>query len=54
MAKSALHVLESKERLAAYGQRAIERAELFHIDKVLPQYEAIYLKMTSKGEHTTA
>ncbi len=54
MTKSALHMLESKERLAAFGERAKERAELFNINKVLPQYEAIYLKMSSKGEHITA
>ena len=54
MAQSALYVLESKERLAAFGKQAKERAEVFHINKVLPQYESIYLKMTSKGEHITA
>ncbi|MGY6650514.1 N-acetyl-alpha-D-glucosaminyl L-malate synthase BshA [Wenyingzhuangia sp. IMCC45574] len=42
MAKNTLKLIESKEVLDQYKQNAQERAKDFHINAVLPKYEAIY------------
>ncbi len=41
MAKDALHVL-SEEHLPSFQNRAKQRAEMFHIEKILPHYLAVY------------
>ncbi len=43
MAKDALHVLESAH-FPSFHEAALQRAEAFHIHKILPQYEALYRK----------
>lgn len=41
MAKDALHVLDNGNR-KRFREAALERAEAFHIHKILPQYEGLY------------
>ena len=41
MAEDALHVLESAN-FPQFQEAALDRAEAFHIHKILPQYEALY------------
>jgi len=41
MAKACLHILEP-EHLVDFKKRALERASLFSLDAILPQYEALY------------
>ena len=41
MAKDALHVLDNAKR-KRFREAALERAEAFHIHKILPQYEGLY------------
>ena len=48
MAQSALHILETPSRLEQFRNQAIQQAEVFHINKILPQYEAIYARLVSK------
>ncbi len=45
MAKNTLKLIESKDVLNQYKQNAQDRARDFHIDAVLPKYEAIYKGM---------
>ena len=41
MAEDALHVLDSAN-FPQFQEAALDRAEAFHIHKILPQYEALY------------
>jgi glycosyltransferase involved in cell wall biosynthesis len=41
MADDALHVLDS-DQFPSFHKAALQRAEAFHIHKILPQYEALY------------
>lgn len=50
MANSALHMLQNAERLAEFRKQAKARSEVFHIDSVLPQYEALYSGLISQKE----
>jgi N-acetyl-alpha-D-glucosaminyl L-malate synthase BshA len=42
MAENAFFILETDERLQEFKERAFKRAQLFHIDRILPMYEEIY------------
>ena len=42
MAKNTLVLLNDDDKLEAFGKRALQRAKEFNIEKILPQYEAIY------------
>jgi N-acetyl-alpha-D-glucosaminyl L-malate synthase BshA len=44
MASNALRLLQDEEELTRYRKGAFERAKTFEISKVLPLYEALYLK----------
>jgi N-acetyl-alpha-D-glucosaminyl L-malate synthase BshA len=44
LARNAIYLLESKERMAQFSQQAKERALEFRIDRVMPKYEALYNK----------
>ncbi len=48
MAKNALYLLEDEERLTAFRKNAFERAKIFCIETVLPQYEAIYNRLINQ------
>ncbi len=43
MAKNALRILESKETLNAFKERAYKRSLDFDLEKILPMYEQLYL-----------
>lgn len=42
MAKKAIYLLESEERLNEYKDNAYQYSQKFSIDKILPQYEQVY------------
>lgn len=46
MAKNAISLLESKEKLNEFKANALERAKFFSLERVLPMYEEIYRKVT--------
>ena len=48
MAKNALTLLESPEKMKQFRANALERAKLFSLERVLPQYEDIYLSVVEK------
>ena len=50
MAEDALHVLDSANR-KRFREAALERAEAFHIHKILPQYESLYRR--ALASHTS-
>lgn len=45
MANNALYILSKPEILAEFRQNALEQAQKFDIDKILPQYENYYLQV---------
>ena len=45
MANSAVQILENPRELAQFRKQAKARSSVFHIDKILPQYEALYSKV---------
>tara|TARA_B110000037_G_scaffold27254_1_gene32137 strand:+ start:34885 stop:36030 length:1146 start_codon:yes stop_codon:yes gene_type:complete len=48
MAKNSLKILASNETLAKYKKQAYEHSLKFSLKNVLPQYEAIYERLTTK------
>jgi N-acetyl-alpha-D-glucosaminyl L-malate synthase BshA len=46
MAKNAIYILENEERMLQFKKNAFEKAQEFHIDKILPMYENFYYEMT--------
>ncbi len=48
MAKNALYILETKERMKAFRKAAKKQAKTFDINNVLPLYEAFYQKTIDK------
>jgi N-acetyl-alpha-D-glucosaminyl L-malate synthase BshA len=46
MAKNAIYILENEERMMQFKKNAFEKAQEFHIDKILPMYENFYYEMT--------
>ena len=49
MAKNALTLLESPKIMKEFRANALERAKLFSLERVLPQYEEIYLSVVEKS-----
>lgn len=49
MATNALKIITKDEDLALFRKQAYEHSENFSLDKVLPEYEAIYEKLTVKA-----
>ena len=47
MAKNAIYILENEERMLEFKKNAFEKAQEFHIDKILPMYENFYYEMTA-------
>lgn len=47
MAKNAIFILENDERMLEFKKNAFEKAQEFHIDKILPLYENFYYEMTT-------
>jgi N-acetyl-alpha-D-glucosaminyl L-malate synthase BshA len=47
MAKNAIYILENEERMLEFKKNAFEKAQEFHIDKILPMYENFYYEMTT-------
>ncbi len=47
MAKNAIFILENEERMLEFKKNAFEKAQEFHIDKILPMYENFYYEMTT-------
>lgn len=47
MAKNAIYILENEERMLEFKKNAFEKAQEFHIDKILPLYENFYYEMTA-------
>ncbi len=45
MAEKAIYILGDEKRLLTFKQNAKKRSLDFHIDKIIPQYEAIYNKV---------
>lgn len=50
MAKNALYILESDERLAEFKHHAKTQAANFDIDKILPFYENLYVRVKNKQD----
>lgn len=49
MAKQAIHILESDERLAKFKKAAVSHAKRFDINNILPQYEAYYEEVIERN-----
>lgn len=47
MAKNAIYILESDERLQKFKDSAYESAKRFSIDRILPKYELMYQQVIS-------
>lgn len=47
MAKNAIYILENEERMLEFKKNAFEKAQEFHINKILPMYENFYYEMTT-------
>jgi N-acetyl-alpha-D-glucosaminyl L-malate synthase BshA len=47
MAKNALKILSDEAILVQFKANALKRAQEFHIDKILPMYENVYLSLIS-------
>jgi len=50
MAKNAIYILESEERLAKFKSNALEHAKKFDIKKIMPKYEAYYEKVIEESK----
>lgn len=50
MAKNAIYILETDERLAEFKRNAVERAKLFDIKNIMPLYEAYYEKILAEAK----
>jgi N-acetyl-alpha-D-glucosaminyl L-malate synthase BshA len=50
MAKNAIHILSSEERLREFKKNAYNHARTFSIENILPQYEAYYEKVLKSEE----
>ncbi|OJU75128.1 MAG: N-acetyl-alpha-D-glucosaminyl L-malate synthase BshA [Bacteroidetes bacterium 47-18] len=48
MAEDAISILNDEETLLRFKQNALAQANLFSIDKLLPQYENLYFEVTGK------
>ena len=48
MAKNAVYLLSDDNRLKKFGEKALERAAEFSIDKVLPMYEKLYASVLTE------
>ena len=49
MAQHAIQLLEDENLLAAMRKGALEQAQRFHIDNIIPQYEALYEEVMNKA-----
>lgn len=49
MAENAIKLLEDEHLLAAMRKGALEQAQRFHIDNIIPQYEALYEEVMNRA-----
>jgi glycogen synthase len=49
MARNAVDLLSDDKKLALFRVQAKERAALFSLDKILPQYENLYQEVIKKN-----
>jgi L-malate glycosyltransferase len=49
MADNAIRLLEDEQLLAELRKGALEQAQRFHIDNIIPQYEALYEEVLNKA-----
>ncbi|PSL35982.1 N-acetyl-alpha-D-glucosaminyl L-malate synthase BshA [Chitinophaga ginsengisoli] len=49
MAEHALRLLQNEELLASMRKGALEQAQRFHIDNIIPQYEALYEEVMNRA-----
>jgi glycosyltransferase involved in cell wall biosynthesis len=49
LANAALHLLSDPDRLERYSLQAMESANRFHIDRVLPAYERVYERVLQRN-----
>jgi N-acetyl-alpha-D-glucosaminyl L-malate synthase BshA len=49
MAKNAIYILESDERLAKFKREALEHSKKYDIKKVLPMYEKLYQRVLARN-----
>lgn len=52
MAANALKILSDEEVLKTFRSNALQQAQNFHIDKILPMYENVYMSLQQKTLHT--
>lgn len=50
MAEKAIYILEDDQRLLDFKHRAKQRALMFHIDNIVPQYEKVYEEVLQKSK----
>jgi L-malate glycosyltransferase len=50
MAENAIRMLSDEKLLHEYRVNALAQAQAFHIDKILPEYEAYYIKVINKSK----
>lgn len=48
MAKNALYIIENEERLQIFRKNALEQANKFNIDNIIPVYEEYYAEISAK------
>lgn len=51
MAANALHILSDENTLKTFKHNALKQAQAFHIDKILPMYEAVYKGLVNKSNN---
>ncbi len=51
MAANALHILSDENTLKTFKHNALKQAQAFHIDKILPMYEAVYKSLVNRSNN---
>lgn len=52
MAANAIRILSDEDVLKTFRSNALKQAQNFHIDKILPMYENVYMSLQQKTLHT--
>ncbi|HAE35819.1 MAG TPA: N-acetyl-alpha-D-glucosaminyl L-malate synthase BshA [Chitinophagales bacterium] len=52
MAANAIRILENEETLAAFKERAFKQAQRFSLDRIMPLYEAYYIRVLEQASAT--
>ena len=48
----AIRILENEETLAAFKERAFKQAQRFSLDRIMPLYEAYYIRVLEQASAT--